>query len=56
MSKQEGFGPKEELGVEFRAHYLTAPESRPLMMYFWKNKAKTTGGITASTPAVMIVT
>ena len=36
--------------------FLTAPESRPLMMYFWKNRAKITGGITASTPAAMMVT
>ena len=36
--------------------FLTAPESRPLMMYFWKNRAKITGGITARTPAAMMVT
>jgi hypothetical protein len=36
--------------------FLTAPESNPLMMYFWKMSAKTTGGITARTPAAIMVT
>jgi len=56
MRERGGFRPRIEPGGQGRAHHLTAPESKPLMMYFWKNKAKTTGGITASTPAAMMVT
>ena len=56
MGEWGGFGPSVEPGGQDRSHHLTAPESRPLMMYFWKNKAKTTGGITARTPAAMMVT
>ncbi len=33
---------------------FTAPEDRPLMMYFWKIRAMTTGGREASTPAVLV--
>ena len=38
----------------FACYPFTAPEDRPLMIYFWKISAMTTGGREARTPAVLV--